>query len=170
MSSYLYLKSTCHMLITWRLYCTFRAELLRPVNNGAFDGLFTSEADLRSLQRSQRTFHTWMRPRVSCVYLFFPHCSLNWPSLLSRSSQQVLCSCGLAQLSLEAGLAYRVYVGHRKRKGTLSNTLEILRNSLRCSQTLKRIYLSVHNDTAQRSGFLSGVVGWDFRKDTNPKQ
>ncbi|CAG00046.1 unnamed protein product [Tetraodon nigroviridis] len=61
--------------------------------------------------------------------------------------------------SLEAGLAYRAYVGHRKRTRTLSNTLEILRNSLRCSQTLKRIYLSRHNDTAQRSGFLSGVVG-----------
>lgn len=72
--------------------------------------------------------------------------------------------------SLETGLAYRVYVGHRKRKRTLSNTLEILRNSLRCSQTLKRIYLSRHNDTAQRSGFLSGVVGWDFRKRHKPKK
>lgn len=122
------------------------------------------------LQHSQRAFHTGMGPHVSCVHLWFPHCLLNRPSLLSRSSQQVPRSCGLAQPSLEAGLAHKVYVGHRKRKRALSNTLEILRNSLRCSQTLKRIYLSRHNDTAQHSGSLSGVVGWDFRKRHKPRK
>lgn len=105
-------------------------------------------------------------------------CAPMFPTLRAESAQSViqvkptgsaLMRIGSA-LSLEAGLAYRVYVGHRKRKRTLSNTLEILRNSLWCSQTLKRIYLSRHNDTAQCSGFLSGVVGWDFRKRHKPKR
>lgn len=47
------------------------------------------------------------------------------PSLLSRSGQQVLESCGLAQFSLEASPAWWLYVGHRKRKGTLLNTLAL---------------------------------------------
>lgn len=96
---------------------------------------------------------------VMCVPVF--------PTLLAELAQSVIQvrPTGFALMrigsafSLEAGLAYRVYLGHRKRKRTLSNTLEILRNSLRCCQTLKRIYLSRHNDTAQRSGFLSGAVG-----------
>lgn len=60
------------------------------------------------------------------------------------------------------------YVGRRRRK-RLSDTPEILRNGLRCSQTHKRIYLSKNNDTAQRSGFLSGAAGRDTGRDTNLK-
>lgn len=128
-------------------------------------GLFTSETDLCC------SIPYW--DGAACVM-----CAPMFPTLPAESAQSViqvkptgsaLMRIGSA-LSLEAGLAYRVYVGHRKRKRTLSNTLEILRNSLWCSQTLKRIYLSRHNDTAQRSGFLSGVVGWDFRKRHKPKR
>lgn len=65
---------------------------------------------------------------VLCVYLPQSAClpaEVAWPSLLSRSGQQVLGSCGLAQLSLEAGPVWRLYVGHRERKGTPSNTLAL---------------------------------------------
>lgn len=67
------------------------------------------------LQHSQRTFHTGMGPRV---------CAPMFPTLLAESAQSViqvkptgsaLMRIGSA-LSLEAGLAYRVYVGHTKRK------------------------------------------------------
>ena len=38
------------------------------------------------------------------------------PSLLSRSGQQVLGSCGLAQLPLNGSLVWRLYLGHRERE------------------------------------------------------
>lgn len=71
---------------------------------------------------------------------------LTWPSLFSRSGQQVLGSCILAQLSLEASPGCRVYVGHRERKRTQSNTpalqCEMLPNARKNSD------LSRHHDKA----------------------
>lgn len=127
-------------------------------------GLFTSETDLcRSVRRGHsilgwggRVCHVW---------------HLCFPTLLAESAQSViqvkptgsaLMRIGSA-LSLEAGRAYRVYVGHRKRKRTLSNTLEILRNSLRdaARHSKEYIYPSIMTQLSG-SGFLSGVLGWDF--------
>lgn len=132
-------------------------------------GLFSSEADLCcSIHRGHSTLG-WGRVCHVRTYVSHTACWIG-PVCYPGQANRFCAHADWLSPSLEAGLAYGVYVGHRKRKRTLSNTLEILRNSLRCSQTLKRIYLSRHNDTAQRSGFLSGVVGWDFRKRHKPKK
>lgn len=98
-------------------------------------------------------------------------CAPMFPTLLAESAQSViqvkptgsaLMRIGSAPLSGSRPGIQGLCRAQEEKKRTLSNTLEILRNSLRCSQTLKRIYLSRHNDTAQRSGFLSGVVGMRF--------
>lgn len=62
---------------------------------------------------------------------------LAWPTLFSRSGQQVLGSCILAQLSLEASPGCRVYVGHRERKRTrVCGTHQ--RFSAKCCQRLRK--------------------------------
>lgn len=79
-----------------------------------------------------------------------------WPSLLSRSGQQVLGSCGLAQLSLEAGPLWKAVCGAQGEKrnaaeNTSSPSLETARDAAKRSENSD---LSGHNDTAQCSGFL----------------
>lgn len=80
------------------------------------------------LAQSQSTVHfVHVGREHACPYVCVPAslclpAAVAWPSLLSRSGQQVLGSCILAQLSLEAGPVCRVYVGHRERKRTQSNT------------------------------------------------
>lgn len=163
---YLELSSPQHAHLTRVNASYFRAKTVKkPAGNRIFDCRIIHQRDRFVSQRSQRTFHPGMGgPRVSCVHLCFP-------TLLAESAQSViqvkptgsaLMRIGSA-LSLEAGRAYRVYVGHRKRKRTLSNTLEILRNSLRdaARHSKEYIYPSIMTQLSG-SGFLSGVLGWDF--------